>query len=128
MTKPRYQDVNSKDIPTIVDDDGTSVRVLCGDFWGKTGPVQGIAADPRYLDISLPANTTRLIPIETTRPEQYEWKTPWIMGKRFSNSPAIVHLCYLTKAIQFASNPVNKAADFCWFRVNRSRNRSRSRN
>ena len=67
MTKPRYQDVNSKDIPTIVDDDGTSVRVLCGDFWGKTGPVQGIAADPRYLDISLPANTTRLIPIETTR-------------------------------------------------------------
>ena len=67
MIKPRYQDVNSKDIPTIVDDDGTSVRVLCGDFWGKTGPVQGIAADPRYLDISLPANTTRLIPIETTR-------------------------------------------------------------
>ena len=67
MTKPRYQDVRSKDIPTIVDDDGTSVRVLCGDFWGKTGPVEGIAAEPRYLDISLPANTTRSIPIETTR-------------------------------------------------------------
>ena len=67
MTRPRYQDVQSKDVPTIVDDDGTSVRVLCGDFWGKKGPVQGIAAEPRYLDISLPANTTRWIPIETTR-------------------------------------------------------------
>ncbi len=67
MTKPRYQDVSSKNIPTVVDDDGTSVRILCGDFCGKTGPVQGIAAEPRYLDISLPANTTRSIPIETTR-------------------------------------------------------------
>lgn len=67
MTKPRYQDVASKDVPTIVDNDGTSVRVLCGDFWGATGPVQGIAAEPRYLDISLPAHTNRSIPIETTR-------------------------------------------------------------
>ena len=67
MTKPRYQDVDSKQIPTVVDDDGTSVRVLCGNFWGKTGPVQGIAANPRYLDISLPANITRTIQIETTR-------------------------------------------------------------
>jgi redox-sensitive bicupin YhaK (pirin superfamily) len=67
MTKPRYQDVSAKDIPTVVDDDGTSVRILCGDFWGKQGPVEGIAAEPRYLDISLPANTTRTIPIETTR-------------------------------------------------------------
>lgn len=67
MTKPRYQDVDSKNIPTVTDDDGTSVRVLCGVFWGKKGPVQGIAAEPRYLDISLPANTTRSIPIETTR-------------------------------------------------------------
>lgn len=67
MTKPRYQDVQSKDVPTVVDDDGTSVRILCGSFWGKTGPVQGIAAEPRYLDISLPPNATRSIPIETTR-------------------------------------------------------------
>ena len=67
MTKPRYQDVESKNVPTVVDDDGTSVRVLCGDFWGKSGPVQGIAAEPRYLDISLPPSTTRSIPIETTQ-------------------------------------------------------------
>ncbi|MEM7557708.1 MAG: pirin family protein [Planctomycetota bacterium] len=67
MTKPRYQDVAGKDVPTVVDDDGTSVRILCGEFWGKKGPVEGIAANPSYLDISLPANTVRTIPIETTR-------------------------------------------------------------
>src|SRR5207237_450822 len=35
MTKPRYQDVVANDIPEVVDDDGTRVRVICGDFWGK---------------------------------------------------------------------------------------------
>ena len=38
----------------IGEDDGTQVRVVVGDFWGKRGPVDGIAADPRYLDISVP--------------------------------------------------------------------------
>src|SRR5512143_149778 len=51
MTKPRYQDVGAKDIPEVVDDDGTAVRVVCGNFWGKTGPIEGVAADPRYLDV-----------------------------------------------------------------------------
>ena len=46
MTAPRYQDVKGKDIPEIIDDDGTQVKVIVGEFWGKTGPVDGIAADP----------------------------------------------------------------------------------
>ena len=37
MTAPRYQDVLAKDIPEVVDDDGTSVRVICGSFWGAIG-------------------------------------------------------------------------------------------
>ena len=67
MTEPRYQDVQAKDIPMVTDDDGTSVRVVCGDFWGRRGPVEGIAAEPRYLDVSLTPGTTRAIPVETTR-------------------------------------------------------------
>ena len=55
MTAPRYQDIPAAEIPELVDDDGTRVRVICGDFWGKRGPVDGIAADPRYLDIFVPA-------------------------------------------------------------------------
>jgi redox-sensitive bicupin YhaK (pirin superfamily) len=46
MTPPRYQEVKTRDIPEITDDDGTQVRVVCGEFWGKSGPVDGIAADP----------------------------------------------------------------------------------
>ncbi|MEQ1896045.1 MAG: pirin family protein [Vicinamibacterales bacterium] len=61
MTTPRYQDIAGKDIPVVTDDDGTSVRVVCGEFWGQKGPVEGVAADPRYLDISvLPGQRKRL--------------------------------------------------------------------
>src|ERR1700691_5797560 len=34
MTAPRYQDIAGGDIPTVTDDDGTAVRVICGEFWG----------------------------------------------------------------------------------------------
>lgn len=67
MTAPRYQDVKSLDIPEVTDDDGTIVRVVCGHFWGKRGPVDGIAADPIYLDVSIPAGRRRTLPVETTR-------------------------------------------------------------
>ena len=67
MTTPRYQDVTSKDIPEITDDDGTRVRVVCGEFWGKSGPVDGIAADPRYLDVWVPPGQRKVLPVETTR-------------------------------------------------------------
>lgn len=67
MTTPRYQDVTSKDIPVVSDDDGTEVRIVCGEFWGKSGPVDGIAADPIYLDVTVPAGVRRTLPVETTR-------------------------------------------------------------
>jgi redox-sensitive bicupin YhaK (pirin superfamily) len=67
MTAPRYQDVTSDAIPEAVDDDGTRVRVVCGDFWGKRGPVDGVAASPQYLDISVPPGLKKHLPIETTR-------------------------------------------------------------
>ena len=67
MTAPRYQDVVSAEIPEVTDNDGTHVRVLCGSFWGKTGPVDGIAADPQYLDIWVPPGTRKTLPVETSR-------------------------------------------------------------
>jgi hypothetical protein len=67
MTDPRYQDIPSSAIPEVIEDDGTRARVICGEFWGKTGPVEGVAADPRYLDISVPPNKRKRIQIETTR-------------------------------------------------------------
>jgi redox-sensitive bicupin YhaK (pirin superfamily) len=67
MTAPRYQDVSSRDIPEVIDDDGTRVRVVCGTFWGRTGPVDGIAADPRYLDVWVPPGRRKMLPVEMTR-------------------------------------------------------------
>lgn len=64
MTEPRYQEIKSVDIPEIVDDDGTKVRLICGAFWGKRGPVEGIAADPAYLDISVSPGLQKTIPVE----------------------------------------------------------------
>ena len=67
MTDPRYQDIPSVEIPEETDDDGTKVRVICGSFWGKKGPVEGIAADPRYLDIWVPPGQRKKIPVESSR-------------------------------------------------------------
>src|SRR3972149_4595423 len=67
MTAPRYQDVPAAAIPEIVDDDGTRVRVICGEFWGKRGPVDGIAAEPRYLDVWVPPGRRKTLPVETGR-------------------------------------------------------------
>ncbi|MSU89747.1 pirin family protein [Rhodobacteraceae bacterium 2CG4] len=65
MTAPRYQDIQGSDIPVVVEDDGTSVRVITGAFWGQRGPVDGIAADPVYLDVSVPPNVRRSLPVDT---------------------------------------------------------------
>jgi quercetin 2,3-dioxygenase len=67
MTTPRYQDVQSKDVTEITDDDGTRVRVIIGDFWGRRGPVEGIAADPQYLDVTVPPGKFKRLPIDTRR-------------------------------------------------------------
>jgi hypothetical protein len=67
MTDPRYQDIAARHIPEVTDDDGTKVRVICGNFWGKTGPVDGIAAEPRYLDVAVPPGLRKTLPVETAR-------------------------------------------------------------
>ncbi|MGV6840725.1 MAG: pirin family protein [Planktomarina sp.] len=67
MTAPRYQDVTGADIPHVIDDDGTEVKVIVGEFWGKKGPVDGIAADPQYLDVFVPAGVKKTFKIDTYR-------------------------------------------------------------
>jgi len=67
MTSPRYQDVKSADIPVVKDDDGTEARIVSGEFWGKKGPVDQIAAEPIYLDVTVPPRRKKTLPVETTR-------------------------------------------------------------
>src|SRR5512142_651496 len=67
MTRPRYQDIKAAEIPEVVEDDGTRARVIVGEFWGRRGPVEGVAADPRYVDVSVPPGVRRRIPVERDR-------------------------------------------------------------
>jgi hypothetical protein len=67
MTDPRYQEIASADIPTITEDDGTTVRIVCGTFWGQSGPVEGVAADPQYLDVWVPPGRRRSLPVDRAR-------------------------------------------------------------
>lgn len=65
MTAPRYQEFKSNQIPELVDDDGSRARLICGHFWGKRGPVEGIAADPLYVDLAIPPGIRKSIRIST---------------------------------------------------------------
>ena len=67
MTRPRYQDITSGDIPSVTDDDGVVIRVVCGEFWGARGPVEGVASDPRYLDVSVPPGLRKTLKVEDYR-------------------------------------------------------------
>jgi redox-sensitive bicupin YhaK (pirin superfamily) len=66
MTAPRYQEIKALEIPEVTEDDGTQARIICGSFWGKRGPVEGIAADPTYLDVTVPPGKRRRLPVEKT--------------------------------------------------------------
>ena len=65
MTDPRYQEIKSNDIPEIIDDDATRVRIICGDFWDQRGPVDGIAANPSYLDVSVAPGKRKSLKMDT---------------------------------------------------------------
>jgi len=67
MTSPRYQDIVGSEIPEFIDDDGTAIRVVTGEWRGKRGPVDGVAADPSFLDISVPAGRRKVIPVDSRR-------------------------------------------------------------
>lgn len=67
MTNPRYQDIPSSAILEVTDDDGTRARIICGKFWGQRGPVEGVAADPAYVDITVGPGIRKRIAVAVTR-------------------------------------------------------------
>ena len=83
MTAPRYQEIHAGAIPVVVDDDGTEARLVCGEMWGMRGPVEGIAADPVYVDVSVPPGKRKTLPVETGR---QAFAYVFAGGGRFSNA------------------------------------------
>ena len=64
MVPPRYQDIPPEAIPHARLPGGAVARVLAGQAFGVTGPVQGIVTIPLYVDISLPPDTSLSVPVE----------------------------------------------------------------
>jgi hypothetical protein len=65
-TAPRYQDVKAADVPSFRVA-GVQIRVLAGRVFDVTGPVEGIASNPTYLDVALPAGEHTSIPVDAGR-------------------------------------------------------------
>lgn len=64
MTRPRYQEARSAEIPELTKEGGLRIRVMTGTVDGVSGPVTGIAANPIYLDVFVPANMSFIQAIE----------------------------------------------------------------
>ena len=106
MTAPRYQEVKSGQIPHVTDDDGTEARIICGSFWGKRGPVEGIEADPSYLDITIPPGKRKRLPVETTH---HAFAYVFAGGGQFGNASA--PLAVPTESVGWLDTKPPAAAD-----------------
>ena len=62
MDQPRYQEVNSSNIP-VVEKDGVTIRLVAGEVDGIRGPVTEIAASPLYMDVKLAPGSRFIYPI-----------------------------------------------------------------
>jgi redox-sensitive bicupin YhaK (pirin superfamily) len=54
MTDPKYREIKSDHIPAIETENGTLIRIVCGNLAGIQGPVSDIFIDPEYLDVTVP--------------------------------------------------------------------------
>ena len=106
MTSPRYQELSSAEIPEITDDDGTHVRVVCGEFWGRRGPVQGVASDTIYLDVSIAPGHRKTLPVDVAR---HAFAYVFAGGGTFCNASAPLEVP--TEGVGWAETVPPKRAD-----------------
>jgi quercetin 2,3-dioxygenase len=60
MTRPKYRDLQAAHLAETALDGGANVRVIAGEAAGGrlTGPVEGLAVAPKFVDVTLPPGTT----------------------------------------------------------------------
>ena len=63
MSAPRYQEIQMKAVPELGLPSGGRIKVIAGESGGVTGPVQDIAANPLYVDVTLPPNELFTFPV-----------------------------------------------------------------
>ncbi len=63
MCPPAYQEYAADEVPVVRPAAGVEIRVIAGTAGGVSGPVQGIAVAPLYLDIALDAGAAWTVPL-----------------------------------------------------------------
>jgi redox-sensitive bicupin YhaK (pirin superfamily) len=58
MTRPKYRDLQGDRLPETETPEGARLRVIAGRAAGVTGPVEGLAVDPQFVDVTLPPGAT----------------------------------------------------------------------
>ena len=64
MMNPRYQEIKGNDVPEIQLKSGVSIKVIAGSYNAVNGPVHDLMINPTYFDVSLPSNTSFLLPVQ----------------------------------------------------------------
>ena len=59
---PAYRAAHNHEVPVITTAEGATVRIVAGAFAGSVGPLTGIAANPTYLQVTLPAGASIDLP------------------------------------------------------------------
>ena len=63
MMEPRYRDVKAADIPEVILESGTRIKIVSGTVEGVQGPVRDIVIEPEMLDVSIPPGTELRHPV-----------------------------------------------------------------
>jgi redox-sensitive bicupin YhaK (pirin superfamily) len=65
MTRPRYRELRSDHLPERETEEGARIRVIAGEAMGGrvTGPVEGLAVAPKFVDVTLPEGTSFREPV-----------------------------------------------------------------
>lgn len=63
MCPPHYQNIEPQEVPEVTRDGGIRVKVIAGIVDGVEGPIKGIAAEPVYMDIDIPAGAVSDHPV-----------------------------------------------------------------
>jgi redox-sensitive bicupin YhaK (pirin superfamily) len=63
MSQPRYQGIEAAEIPEVQVEGGSRVRIIAGEIKDLRGPIRDIAAEPAYLDVFIPPQSSFTHPI-----------------------------------------------------------------
>jgi redox-sensitive bicupin YhaK (pirin superfamily) len=65
MTRPKYRDLQSDGLREVETPEGARLRVIAGEAAGGrlAGPVEGLAVDPKFIDVTLPPGSAFREPV-----------------------------------------------------------------